>query len=212
MNRREALRLGTATLLSFALSGCCRPKKQAEFISPTSYPTEAPDEEELQQEKGTAIINEWVYTIGFDETKFFENARRFSLPLPQESVNIILTEETRAYKTADGRTKSHQVILGEEGNPDEIRISCGRYSEEVKKQTGHEPSTSQDQLLLSVALSQSILTGIADLAVAHERISEEQAMKITESYLRELFSSHSPDELIFTNVYIFDQQPSENKV
>jgi hypothetical protein len=195
LTRREFLKLAALAAATSAISGCV--KKEPEQTVVTEHL-------ELDIEFAKIILkSEWDYPIGFDSDKFFVIANELGLPLPgNKDVEVILTNKTTRYKT-DYEIQSHLVTLSQDDSPDKIEISCGRYVEGVKDITGSYPSTCQDALFMSTALSESFLNGFADLSVAKGEIAAEEGNQIVESYLEKILSSPLDDtSYIFMDVYI----------
>lgn len=197
INRNEFLKIFALTTVSLFTARCGRRSDQ-EF---------AETGENIESGRIT-ILNNWIYPIGFNQEIFDTVLRDFGLPFPsQKPVDILLTNETQAYET-EYAIQSHIVSLSEDETPDKIKISCGRYIEEVKRWTGKEPQTIKDELFLSVALSSSILNGLVDLAVDRGNISIVEANVIAHSFADRL-TQGDISNLIFTRVFLFESYPQE---
>lgn len=194
MNRREFLKISVLVTASLFLPGCLR-KSDAEVES-----IDIP---------GIRLINNWIYPVLFETERFYAVSDNFGLSFPsRKSVDIIITNETQAYET-EHEIQSHLVIVSDQETVDEIRISGGRYVDAVKRWTGEEPHTVQDELFLSMSLSESIINGLADLAHLRGDMSETEANDIADLYADSLMTQEDILSLIFARVSLTDSQSQE---
>jgi len=153
LTRRDFLRFSSLALASVVISGC-RGRESEQWIVESRETVELPY---------LRFINNWVYPVNIESSHLFSLADEFGLPIRyRKSVDIELTNDTQAYVTPH-EIQSHTVILSSEEIPDRVLVSCGRYVEEMKRITGQEPRTVQDELFLSTALSESVFNGLAAL-------------------------------------------------
>lgn len=154
------------------------------------------------------LKNDWEYQVSFDSYLFLDVLEEAGVDIMEgKPVAIVLTNSTTAYETPH-ETQSHTVVLSKGLGPDRIEISCGRYVELVRQVTGREPQTPQDELFISVALSESIFNGYVDLAAERKLISFDEAYAITERYNERLLEPDYFDpSLVFAWVKLVKDEP-----